>query len=43
MTITGTSDGDQYTFYIIHRSGALRMVNVSGKRYTENQSTFYVE
>ena len=43
MTITGTSDRDQYTFYIIHRSVARRMRNVSGKRYTENENEFYVE
>ena len=43
MTITGTSDGDQYTLYSMHRSVALRMGNVSGKRYTENQNLFCVE
>jgi hypothetical protein len=41
--MTSTSDGHQYTFYIIHRSVALRIGNVSGKRYTENQNTFYVD
>ena len=31
----GTSDADRYTSYMTHRSVALRMGNVSGKRYTE--------
>jgi len=39
----GHSDGDQCTYYITSRSLALRMVNVSGKRYTDNQNTFYVQ
>ena len=44
MTVTtGPSDGDQYTFYLIYRTVALRMGNVFGKRNTESQKTFYVQ
>ena len=42
MTVTGTSDGAQYTLHSMHRSVALRMGKVSGKCYKENQNTLFI-
>jgi len=37
--MTGTLHEDQYKFLIISRSAFLRMRNVSGNIYCENQNT----
>ena len=41
--MTVTLHEDQYKFMITSRSFLLRMRNVSRKRSTENQNTFYVQ
>jgi hypothetical protein len=42
-TITVTVHADQYTLFITPGSALLRTINVSDKRCTENQNTFWVQ